>query len=349
MPDAVARAYRFGAAGRPPRMTHTIAAAELGLLHGHSTGMHDVYTMIDRVASTDATVFIVGESGSGKELVAQSLHRLSARADKAFVPVNCGAIARNLIEAELFGFEKGSFTGASRAHAGLFERADGGTLFLDEITEMAPEMQVRLLRILETGRYTRVGGDAELPADVRIVAASNRNPAQAVADGLLREDLLYRLAVFPLVLPPLRARGADITLLAERFIAEFNADAETRKRLSAEAADELLRRPWPGNVRELRNCLQRACILADDVVMPEHLAPPTTFGPGWPVGDRLRFSIGTPLAQMERQTILATLGHCGGNKKRAAGLLGISLKTLHNRLAEYGATDASGSGGGSHA
>lgn len=331
------------------RQTQSVKGACFGLLHGGCAGMRELYALIGKVAPTDVTVLIVGESGCGKELVAQTIHQRSRRSGWAFVPVNCGAIPRNLIEAELFGFEKGAFTGATHARAGLFECAGGGTLLLDEITEMAPEMQVRLLRVLETGKFTRVGGDVELPVDVRIIAATNRDPAQAVADGVLREDLMYRLAVFPLTLPPLRARGdGDIALLADYFVDEFNADAETSKRLSVEAADELLHRSWPGNVRELRNCLQRACILADDVVRPEHLTPTA----GTDVGDEgewLRFAVGTPLAEMERQTIFATLEHCGGDKKRAAELLGVSLKTLYNRLTGYGADDVCVLRSGSHA
>jgi len=318
-----------------------------GLLYGRSPGMREVYTLIDKVAPTEATVFVVGESGCGKELVAQTIHRMSNRAGCAFVPLNCGAIPKTLVEAELFGFEKGAFTGASRVHKGVFERASGGTLFLDEITEMPAEMQVRLLRVLETGAFTRVGGDFEIPVDVRVVTATNRDPVQAVEEGRLREHLMYRLAVFPIVLPPLRTRGDDIGLLAEQFVREFNADGQCEKRLSPEAAAELSRRNWPGNVRELKNCLQRAFILADEIVEPDHLAPPDRLELAWrDNGERLQFPIGTPLAEMERQTIFATLDHCGGNKKRTAELLGVSLKTLYNRLTEYGAAESIRLGGG---
>ncbi len=329
-------------------LTACMDGKRFGLMYGRSVGMCEVYTLIDKVAPTDATVFVMGESGCGKELVAQTIHQLSPRAERPFVPVNCGAIPKNLIEAELFGFEKGAFTGASRAHAGLFERADGGTLFLDEITEMAPGMQVRLLRVLESGAFTRVSGDTEIHVNVRIVTATNRDPVQAVADGRLREDLMYRLAVFPIVLPPLRTRGDDILLLAEQFIAEFNADAESDKCMSAEVAAELVRRTWPGNVRELKNCLQRAFILADDTIGPDHLAQPDNVldGGRHDIGDRLEFEIGISLAEMERQTIFATLDHCNGNKKRTAELLGVSLKTLYNRLTEYAAEQPAGLGSG---
>jgi len=326
----------FVFAATPPR-----AAPEhdrFGGLLGTSTAMQDVYRLIARVAPTDATVFVVGESGSGKELVARTVHELSERAGRAFVAVNCGAIPANLIEAELFGYEKGAFTGASRQHQGYFERAAGGTLFLDEITEMAPEMQVRLLRVLETGRFLRVGGTEELAADVRVIAATNRHPAPAVADGHLREDLMYRLAVFPIELPPLRSRDGDVELLAGHFLAGLNHAAGTCKRFSRAAMAAMRIHRWPGNVRELKNAVQRAFILADDTVelgFAELAAPP---GPA--AGERLEFPVGTALADMERQAIFATLDHCRGNKRRCAEILGISLKTLYNRLAAYQAVAA---------
>jgi two-component system response regulator AtoC len=312
------------------------AESRFGLLYGASAPMQRVYRLIDKVARTDATVFVVGESGSGKELVANTVHQLSLRANKPFVAINCGAIPANLIEAELFGHERGAFTGAVRSHKGLFERAAGGTLFLDEITEMAPEMQVRLLRVLETGKFTRVGGDAEVPADVRVIAATNRDPAEAVTDGRLREDLMYRLAVFPIELPALRVRGDDVELLARHFLDELNEAAGTAKALSDAGMAALYARAWPGHVRELRNAIQRAYILADELIGAEHLAViPRAVGPICN-GERLQFAVGTSLAVMERHTIFATLEHCGGNKKRAAEVLGVSLKTLYNRLTEYG-------------
>jgi len=309
-----------------------------GLLYGSSPAMLTVYDLIERVAQTDATVLIVGESGSGKELVANTIHRKSARAKQPFVAVNCGAIPATLIEAELFGYEKGAFTGAAKTHRGYLERAGGGTLFLDEITEMPTEMQVRLLRVLETGTFSRVGGDQELRAEVRIIAATNRDPATAVADNYLREDLMYRLAVFPINLPPLRARGDDIDMLARHFLAALNADAETSKAFSPESLSMLRAHPWPGNVRELKNCVQRAFIMSDDEVELQGLTPVTRTSSG--EGSCLRFTIGTPLAVMEKKTIFATLDHCSGNKRRAAEVLGVSLKTLYNRLAEYAADAA---------
>ena len=307
--------------------------ARYGRLHGTSPAMREVYRMIERVAPTEATVLLIGETGSGKELAARTLHERSRRADGPFVALNCGAIPANLVEAELFGYEKGAFTGAIRSHRGYFQRAADGTLFLDEITEMAPEMQVRLLRVLETPRFTPVGGEAELAADVRVIAATNRVPAQAVSDGRLREDLMYRLAVFPIQLPPLRARGDDVGLLARHFLEALNRKAGTAKGLSAASLARLAAHAWPGNVRELENAVQRAFILADEELEIE-LAAAAADGAA-PPRDGLSFPIGTPLADLERAAILATLHRCRGNKRRCAELLGISLKTLYNRLAEY--------------
>ena len=318
-----------------PRAPKSAKLTRFGLLYGSSLGMRQVYNLIERVAHTEATVLIVGESGSGKELVANTIHRMSARAKEAFVAVNCGAIPATLIEAELFGYEKGAFTGAAKTHRGYLERASGGTLFLDEITEMPLEMQVRLLRVLETGTFCRVGGDQEIRAAARIMAATNRDPATAVADNRLREDLMYRLAVFPITLPPLRTRGEDVELLARQFLSELNHEAGTDKVFSSASLSLLRTHPWPGNVRELKNCVQRAFILADEEVELKELAPvvrSSLYEHGC-----LKFSIGTSLAAMERKTIFATLEHCSGNKRRAAEVLGVSLKTLYNRLAEYAA------------
>jgi DNA-binding NtrC family response regulator len=316
--------------GAPP-------TARCGLLYGSSPAMQRVNEMIERVAPTDASVLIVGESGSGKELVASTIHRSSARRGP-FVAVNCGAIPASLVEAELFGYEKGAFTGAARTHRGYFERAAGGTLFLDEITEMSPDAQVRLLRVLEMGKFWRVGGDSEIRADVRVIAATNRDLADAVAQGRLREDLMYRLAVFPISLPPLRGRGGDIELLARHFLEQLNDEAGTGKTLSKRSLDLLRTHPWPGNVRELKNCVHRAFILSDDQVELEHMLPGTAADPAEP--GRLSFAIGTPLSSMEKRTIFATLAHCQGNKRRTAQLLGVSLKTLYNRLNEYAADAA---------
>jgi DNA-binding NtrC family response regulator len=321
-----------------PKAPNATKLTRFGLLYGSSPSMHQVYNLIERVAHTDATVLIVGESGSGKELVANTIHRMSARAKEAFVAVNCGAIPATLIEAELFGYEKGAFTGAGKTHRGYLERATGGTLFLDEITEMPLEMQVRLLRVLETGTFCRVGGDQEIRAAARIMAATNRNPGTAVAENRLREDLMYRLAVFPITLPALRARGDDVELLARQFLSDLNHEAGTDKVFSSPSLALLRTHPWPGNVRELKNCVQRAFILADEEVELKELAPVVRSF----VSEHgcLKFNIGTSLAAMERETIFATLEHCSGNKRRAAEVLGVSLKTLYNRLAEYAAPSA---------
>jgi len=311
--------------------------ARFGRLHGNSEAMRKVYRLISKVAPTEATVLLVGESGCGKELVATTIHELSARRNGPFLAVNCGAIPATLIEAELFGYEKGAFTGAAKLHKGFFERAAGGTLFLDEITEMAPEMQVRLLRVLESGVFARVGGETEVRADVRVITATNREPIAAVHEGRLREDLMYRLAVFPIELPPLRLRGDDIELLSRHFVAELCSESGLQKRLSDAALETLRRHSWPGNVRELRNVLQRAFILADDVVEIDPAELNASQRKAQPSSRRLQFDIGIPLAEIERQTIFATLEHFRGNKRRCAEVLGVSLKTLYNRLSEYDA------------
>jgi DNA-binding NtrC family response regulator len=298
--------------------------------------MQDVYRMIEKVAPTEATVFITGESGCGKELVARTIHERSPRARGAFVAINCGAIPQNLIEAELFGHERGAFTGANRQHRGCFERAEGGTLFLDEITEMPLEMQVRLLRVLETGRFVRVGGDGEIRTNVRVLAATNRDALDAVRDGRLREDLMYRLAVFPIALPPLRERDGDTELLAEHFLQNLNVEGGMSKRFSRAALTTIRAYHWPGNVRELKNAVHRAFIMAEEFVELDlsGLACPAV------EGECLRMAVGTSLAEMERQAIFATLDHCRGNKRRAAEMLGVSLKTLYNRLTAYQADGA---------
>jgi DNA-binding NtrC family response regulator len=306
-------------------------------LIGRSSAIDAVLQLIARVAPTEATVLVCGESGSGKELVARSIHESSARSAGPFVAINCGALPPTLVESELFGYEKGSFTGAVGTHRGLIERADGGTLFLDEITEMPLDLQVRLLRFLETRTFYRVGGREELRADLRVIAATNRNPGQAVRDGQLREDLLYRLAVFPIDVPPLRAREGDAALLGRHFLDNLNKTHGTNKRFSASASATLRAHTWPGNVRELRNAVERAFIMCDEVLELEPEAMPAGSVSGQP---ELRIPIGTRLADVERSLIEATLGHFMGNKRRAAEVLGCSLKTLYNKLAAYQRADA---------
>ncbi|HTJ92521.1 MAG TPA: sigma-54 dependent transcriptional regulator [Pararobbsia sp.] len=319
-----------------------------GLMLGNSPAMQGVYDQIGRVAPTAASVLLVGESGTGKELAAQTVHELSLRRKHAFVAVNCGAISPNLIESEMFGHERGSFTGADRQHKGYFERANGGTLFLDEITEMPIELQVKLLRVLETGVFMRVGTTKEIETDVRLIAATNRDPEEAVLEGKLRLDLYHRLNVFPLHLPPLRERGKDVELLAQGFLDDLNQRYSTHKTFPAETRDALAVYNWPGNVRELKNYVQRAYIMSGTeanntaaVPLQISLSKPST-------GTSVTIPFGTSLAEADKQLILATLEQCGGVKTRAAEILGISLKTLYNRLVEYGdsaKSDVSGEAG----
>ena len=308
----------------------------LGGMWGESDRIRRVYEQIARVAPTDATTLLVGESGTGKELAAQAIHALSPRRHRPLVAVNCGAISPNLIESELFGHERGSFTGADRLHRGYFERADGGTLFLDEVTEMPLELQVKLLRVLETGQFMRVGTNREIACDIRLVAATNRNPEQAVADGRLREDLYYRLNVFPLDLPPLRERDGDALLLAERFLAAENRAAGTSKAFAPAAREAIARHAWPGNVRELKNYVRRAFIMAEtELLQADVLQPQVSLGAS--VAGQVAVPVGASLAEAERRIILATLARCGGVRKQTAAVLGISPKTLYNRLEEYAA------------
>jgi two-component system response regulator HydG len=306
-------------------------------LLGTSPVMQEVHRLIERGGPTEASVLLTGESGSGKELAAQSIHECSLRRAGSFVAINCGAIPAAVIESELFGVEKGSVHGAVRAHAGAFERARGGTLFLDEVTELPPDMQVRLLRVLETQKFYRVGATTSFTADVRLIASTNRCPLQAVQSGRLREDLLYRLAVFPITLPPLRNRGDDVELLAAYFLAELNEQAQTQKRLSAVARAMLRQHPWPGNVRELKNCIERAFILGDGVLEVTPLIPGDGARGDGPAGDgeRLNIRVGSRIHDMERSLIEATLDYFKGNKRRAADALGCSLKTLYNKLNGY--------------
>lgn len=340
-------------------------------LVGDSEEMRELYHMIAKVGPTDASVLICGASGTGKELVASSIHSRSERSEEPFIPINCGAIPENLIESELFGHEKGAFTGAEKTRKGVFERADGGTLFLDEITEMPAEMQVRLLRVLEDGKVVRVGSDKQIEVDVRVIAATNRNTNQAVEDGKLREDLLYRLAVFPIHLPSLSERGSDVILLANHFLSLLNKENETEKLIGELGKKRLKSYEWPGNVRQLRNMVHRAYILEDHELnfdslvrfMEENEKVPDECGEagdgvacdlekeaevarrsetavkekdsGSEHGDEVEIKVGASLEDAEREMILSTLKHHDGNKTKTAETLGISVKTLYNRLKEY--------------
>ena len=310
-----------------------------GQLVGASPAMREVFGLLELAAPTSAPVLLSGESGTGKELAARTLHELSPRHRDPFVPVNCAAIPETLLESEIFGHEKGAFTGALERRVGCFELAHGGTIFLDEVAEMTPSTQAKFLRILQDGMLRRLGGKTEVAVDVRVVAATNKDPEKAIRDGALREDLYYRLNVFSISLPPLRERREDIPLLIRAFLDEFDAKYDKRVKAVDELVLEILRRhPWPGNVRELRNVLERAVIAcAADVIAPAHLpAGLSNFADQGPA-DLIRLPVGTSLADVEREVILKTLAAVDRNKTRAAELLGISVKTLYNKLNQYGA------------
>ncbi|MBE3072597.1 MAG: sigma-54-dependent Fis family transcriptional regulator [Acidobacteria bacterium] len=307
-----------------------------GRMIGHSPGMRNIYQTIEQAAPTGASVLIWGESGTGKELVAQTVHQLSPRAAMPFVAINCAAIPETLLESEIFGHEKGAFTGATDRRQGCFELADRGTLFLDEIAEMTPTTQVKLLRVLQEQTFRRLGGRQELRVDVRIIAATNANPAEAVQRGKLREDLYYRLNVVSIAIPPLRQRKEDLPLLVQAFLHEFTAKVD--KPIAAvdhEAMRALEQYGWPGNVRELRNVIERATILATgQFIEPRHL-PPALIAAGETVRPSLAIAPGTTVEEAERKLIELTLQHTRDNKTRAAEILGISLKTLHNKLSRF--------------
>lgn len=308
---------------------------------GRSPAAFQMARAIVRAAPTNASVLIIGESGTGKEVVARTVHSRSPRAEAPFIAINCGAISPSLAESELFGHEKGSFTGAISRSAGCFERAHTGTLFLDEVTEMPMTIQVQLLRVLETGTLHRVGGSEPVHVDVRVIAATNRDPQEAVKGGTLRSDLLYRLAVFPIKVPPLRERKSDIAYLAQKFLDELNTQEGRSKRFSPNSLGRLQQYNWPGNVRELRNTITRAYILADDTEID---IPPMRpfFRETAPTrqSDMIRIPVGTSLAAAERSIILATLDHYSGDRRRSAMALGISPKTLYNRLEQIKAVQS---------
>ena len=306
-----------------------------GTLVGNSPAMRKIYEVVEQAAPTAASVLITGESGTGKELVAQTIHRLSPRANAPFIAINCAAIPETLLESEIFGHEKGAFTGASDRRQGCFELADRGTLFLDEIGEMTPATQVKLLRVLQERTFRRLGGRAEQSVDVRVIAATNVDPLEAVAKGRLREDLYYRLNVFALRLPTLRERKEDLPLLVQSFITEFNTRNQKAIAGLEPAAMRLFEQyGWPGNVRELRNVIERATILAPGPFIDvKHLPPVLTDGPqAAPQAPPMALVPGTTVEAAERQLIVMTLAHTRDNKTRAAEILGISLKTLHNKL-----------------
>jgi len=309
-----------------------------GELVGVSEPMRQIYALIEQVAPSSASVLITGESGTGKELVARTIHNLSPRKNVSFVAINCSAIPETLMESELFGHERGAFTGAAGRRLGCFELANGGTLLLDEISEMPVSLQAKLLRVLEDRSIRRLGGSQEIPVDVRVLAATNSDPAGAVHRGTFREDLLYRLNVITIELPPLRRRKEDIPLLAQHLVANLAERHGRPARLLSPAAVEALQsHTWPGNVRELRNVIERAVIIcSSEVIERHHLAPYPLEQRAQSRGeDTVTLPVGTPIEEVERRMILRTLQKTDNNKTRAAELLQISLKTLHNKLRLY--------------
>jgi DNA-binding NtrC family response regulator len=304
--------------------------------------MQRLFALIQQIAPSSASVLITGESGTGKEIVARTIHKLSKRSEGPFVAVNCAALPETLMESELFGHEKGAFTGAAERRAGCFELAQDGTLLLDEIGEMPAPTQAKLLRVLEDGRVRRLGAKAEVQVNVRVLAATNKVPETAISQGQLRQDLYYRLNVFHLAMPPLREHKEDLALIAEALLRDLNRKHGCRvSGLAPAVLERFQQHDWPGNVRELRNALERAVILAGEgTVTMAHLpagfaARPGTAAPE-SLPDAVLFRVGTTVGEAEKGLILKTLEHTRDNKTRAAEILGISLKTLHNKLKEYG-------------
>ncbi len=313
----------------------------LGRLVGSSRKFQEVFHLTEMVAPSTASVLITGESGTGKELVARTIHEMSPRKDKPFIAINCAAIPETLIESEIFGHERGAFTGAMERRVGCFELAEGGTLLLDEIGEMPAGTQAKLLRVLEERKLRRLGSKTETPVDVRVLAATNKVPEDAVAKGELRQDLYYRLNVFNIHMPPLREHKEDLKELVISILADMNQKHQRRVQMISDSVMQIFQNyAWPGNVRELRNTLERAVIVCEGaVVESKHL--PSGFGqvaPRPPVheANAVRLTVGTTVAEAERELIFKTLAATNNNKTRAAEILGISLKTLHNKLKEYG-------------
>ncbi len=303
---------------------------------GESEPMQRVYSLVDMVSDSAVTVLLTGESGTGKELVARAIHHKSTRSHGPFVTLNCGALPENLFESELFGYEKGAFTGAMTTKVGRFELADGGTLLLDEIGELSLKSQVDFLRVLETKEFRRLGGTKLITVDARIIAATNRNLEEAVKQGDFREDLYYRLNVVPIRLPPLRERGDDIPLLAERFLSEFTAQHRREPKDVSRDAMRLLRLyAWPGNIRQLRNLMERLVItVKDSGIQPEHL--PEEIQASKEDARTMVVALGSSLKDIERETIRRTLAEVTNHREKAAKLLGISLRALQYKIKEYG-------------
>jgi DNA-binding NtrC family response regulator len=308
---------------------------------GQSPQVREMLRLVDRVAPTDSTVLIRGKSGVGKEMVANAIHRQSPRARQPFVVVDCAALHENLLQSELFGHEKGAYTGAVSLKHGLFEVADRGTIFLDEIAEITPPLQVKLLRVLETGTFRRLGGTADIRVDVRVIAATNRSLETMMKDGQFREDLYYRLNVFSITIPPLRERKGDIPLLVEHFIRNSALTQKRETRVAVDALEALQRYPWPGNARELRNVIEHALILCDgDTIEREHLPVAIRMGPTFGVEEGATGLM--TLEEAEKSYIRRVLNECKGHRQRAAHILGISERTLYRKLQEIGEIQPSG-------
>ncbi len=320
-------------------------AGSLGTLVGGSKKMQEIFHLTEMVAPSTASVLITGASGTGKELVARTIHELSPRRNKPFVPINCAAIPETLIESEIFGHEKGAFTGALERRTGCFELAEGGTLLLDEIGEMPVATQAKLLRVLEDRKFRRLGSKAETTVDVRVLAATNKVPEEAVERGELRKDLYYRLNVFNIHMPPLKEHKDDIPALVDFLLREMSAKHGRKAAAVSEAVLNLFQNySWPGNVRELRNTLERAVIVCEGAVIETKHLPPgfgqTMVRASSEDPDAVRLGVGTTVEEAEKLLILKTLESTNNNKTRAAEILGISLKTLHNKLKEYGSAAA---------
>jgi len=325
-------------------------SGSLGQLRGSSRKMQEIFRLIELVAPSTASVLITGASGTGKELVARTIHQLSPRRDRTFVAINCAAIPETLIESEIFGHEKGAFTGALERRTGCFELAEGGTILLDEIGEMPVGTQAKLLRVLEDHKLRRLGSKVETSVDVRVLAATNKVPDDAVASGELRSDLYYRLNVFNIHMPPLREHREDISDLVQLLISEMSTKHSRKVAAVSEAVMNLFNNyTWPGNVRELRNTIERAVIVCDGgMIETKHLPP--GFGhailrTGGNDPDAIRMGVGTTVGEAEKMLILKTLESTSNNKTKAAEILGISLKTLHNKLKEYGGSSAEADAG----
>jgi transcriptional regulator with PAS, ATPase and Fis domain len=304
---------------------------------GSSDAMREIYTLVEQVAPSSVSVLVTGESGTGKEMVARSIHKLSPRSNQPFIAINCAAVPETLMESELFGHEKGAFTGAADRRIGCFELANTGTLLLDEIAEMPFLLQAKLLRVLEDKKVRRLGSTKEMNVDVRVIAATNKDPFKAVQEGTLREDLLYRLNVITIKLPPLREHRDDVLLLVQHMIDELSRrHAKSARLISTEAMEALLGYHWPGNIRELRNVIERAVVICEgEQIEKRHLPAHITGQKPSPSADAVMIPIGMPLEEVERRVILSTLARTDYNKTRTAETLRISLKTLHNKLKAY--------------